>query len=283
MNGQNYQEELRNAILLHSGSYRLFLKEVVALKKKYAKHFSYASFSMKAGFSSKSFLRDIIFGKKRITERSMPKMLKGFSFPRDIKNLFCCMVAIEEDLDFLGLNLNKIEKYKNNYIQKVKEKSLPRDKPTLSGIFKIPNWQVIYTSLLSVKKGSSQLTVISKMTGVSEKQCQKSLSEMLKIGLVTICRDTKAYFPSELNLIIDKLGENEFYKEYFLTSLQRASKAAKLRISSNETLFLTSTISITLDQKTELRRKLKSLIEEFIVEAESTPANKIVELNLSFF
>jgi uncharacterized protein (TIGR02147 family) len=57
--------------------------------------FTVSRIAERAGFRSRSFPRDVMLGKKRITLISLPKFIRGLDLDQDLANLFVTLVEIE--------------------------------------------------------------------------------------------------------------------------------------------------------------------------------------------
>ena len=75
-------------ILIGAENCRDFLLRVFEFKKTRSSGFSYAGFAKKAGFSSKSFARDVICGKKGIGGASCERFIKALQLRGEVAAAF---------------------------------------------------------------------------------------------------------------------------------------------------------------------------------------------------
>lgn len=85
--------------IIEYNCYRSFLEDYFDYKKASNRYFSYRSFSMRAGFSSPSFLKMIINNQRNLTDSSMNKVARGFNFSEDIREVFFLLVKENQSKD----------------------------------------------------------------------------------------------------------------------------------------------------------------------------------------
>jgi hypothetical protein len=79
--------------LIEAGSYREFLKRAFAKRRR----FSYAAFARRAGIASRSFPRDVVLGKKRLSLESATRFAAALDLHGDLQDYFLTLVALEEE------------------------------------------------------------------------------------------------------------------------------------------------------------------------------------------
>lgn len=79
--------------------HREFLRGWYEWKKVATRGFSYRSFARKAGFSSMSFLRDVIEGRRNISDDSVEKFILAIGLVEDAADYFRQMVHYNRELD----------------------------------------------------------------------------------------------------------------------------------------------------------------------------------------
>jgi len=79
--------------------HREFLRSWYDWKKTASRGFSYRSFARKAGFSSMSFLRDVIEGRRNISEDSVEKFVSAIGLVEDAADYFRELVRYNRETD----------------------------------------------------------------------------------------------------------------------------------------------------------------------------------------
>lgn len=79
--------------------HREFLRSWYEWKKSATRGFSYRSFARKAGFSSMSFLRDVIEGRRNISEDSVEKFVSAIGLVDDAASYFRELVRYNRETD----------------------------------------------------------------------------------------------------------------------------------------------------------------------------------------
>ena len=108
-------------------NYRDFLKAFYEYKKSLNSRYSYRVFCNKAGISSTSYLNMIMHGKRNLTQKSIPKFVKGLSLKGNEKKYFENLVLYNQSTDqelrseyfqrLLFLRSEKFDVYKLGYNQ----------------------------------------------------------------------------------------------------------------------------------------------------------------------
>lgn len=126
--------------------YRTFLRDFYEDRKKRNPSFSHRQFCQKAGLGSPSFLREVIDGKRNLTEASIPQFVKGLGLVEHDAAFFGALVRFNQAVDpaskqtFLetmrGLRrkvpvalvpLDRYEYYSNWYLPVLRELAIQRD------------------------------------------------------------------------------------------------------------------------------------------------------------
>jgi len=76
--------------------YRLFISDFYNDKKSRNPHFSYRFFSKKAGLTSPSLLKEVIDGKRNLTEKTIPKFIKGLDLTENSGKYFRALVLFNQ-------------------------------------------------------------------------------------------------------------------------------------------------------------------------------------------
>lgn len=267
---------------LESESYRNFLKKTFEIKKRHNKNFSYASFANRAGLSSKAHLREIILNNRRITPKTLPSITKGFDFKGPLKIAFETLVQTEEK-DFYHQNrgskslASKLQSYRD----KIKS-ALLDDKPNIQAFSKKlsnPAWTVTYAALGDVNEGKT-LDSIVKLTNFSKAMCLKWLKILQELNLVDHNSHKDLYFAKELNLVLKDFGQSEFYKLYYLKSIERIKRQTELKFSSPEKLFMASHLTVSSANLKTIKKDLVELLTEYISSIEDSQGDKLITLTV---
>lgn len=256
--------------LVAQTSYRGFLKCFIDEKRKKNSGYSYAVFSQKAGFKSKSFIRDVIENHKRLTPNSVEKCLKGLDLPPLLEEYF--KTLLKDDT-----SSSQLEELR----EKVKYGLSPLK--TLDLIFQDHKLPRIYAALGLPGKEVSFET-LKKRTQLSQEDLEEGLQSLRELSLLCEAPQTEGrpfYYTTQLFAQASERNENIF-QSYFLASLKQLEASSKLNFKDRKKLFFTSCFLIRENDMEKLISKLKKTIEDFVLAAENSDGDKIAELVLGF-
>ncbi len=264
--------------MLKAKFYRSYLKSAFRIEKEFNPNFSYSYFSKRAAISSRSFPRDVILGEKRLTARSLPKFLKGLGLKGDLKTAFQCMVALEENVDFKGHSAERIRKTLEVSIERIANKLSDRKSESANiRNFNVANWPYVYAALGSKEEGAILNKIIS-MTGLNPVICKRTLDQMVLEGVVIFDIGSDKYYPQSLNIVVDRIGENQLYMQYFIESMDRAKTKAKSNFSNRENLFLNSIVSVKKSELNRVREDMKNIMVNYISDVEDKEGDKLLSI-----
>lgn len=235
---------------------------------------SWAGLAKSAGFSSKSFLRDMLAGKKRLTARSLPKVIKAFKLEGDVQVLFEYLVKREEE-DIR--QASETESFIKKQLSKTRRRILNQGQPqTHTKIYEIPMLIDVYAALGSTTNGVT-VESVAKKTKFSITQIHNCLATLIDYELVR--KTGVRYLPTENHLIFNKLGSEDAFKSFYEALLHEALGATGDRFKSEQDLFFASVLSVKKTQLPEIRHALRNTLLRFIDENEDEDGESLVHLS----
>ena len=161
--------------MLEAEDYRAFLKAAFDILKEHQASFSLQSFANKAGFSSKSFARDVISGRKRITPRSIDGFKKGLGLTGRLATYFTLLVAQTES-DIKHGNLNEAQMQKKLQSLKLQLAEQESSSSEQGHVYSEKLWPYLYAALGSLERGAT-LDEVSSRLGLNEDSCKSELEK----------------------------------------------------------------------------------------------------------
>ncbi len=199
--------ETKYSKLIQCRNFREFL--ATALKIQYAKKgkVNLSHFSKISGFSSRSYLSEVLNGKKGLSRDTLVKIKRGIKLPRLYKKLFENLVFLEDKtLRPTRATKANIQSQIKNILQEISNESTIQKIPNKKNIVgKVETFRV-FASLGSSAKGAD-LSTIKRRSKLDEKTVLKALSLLKNEGLIKnddnrfYCINTKVDF---LNLDTDQ-------------------------------------------------------------------------------
>ncbi len=115
-----------NKEIFNFSDFRLFLKEFYSRKKTSSDRFTFSLFAEMTGFSSPSFLKLVMQGKKNLTPQSIQKIITGLHLKKKQADYFTELVFFNQatSLEEKGMHLDTINKFRK---KNRPEKLLPEE------------------------------------------------------------------------------------------------------------------------------------------------------------
>ena len=266
-------------ILHQAGTYREFLAGYYQVMKASNPRFSYGQWSSQCGFKTKSYLRDIIGGTKRLAAASVLPVRDSLKVSAAFKDLFLYLVSQEENdcpvtqetksrLNKRVMALQSQVKFKENQNAQVQDE-----------LFQNFDWPIVFAGLGTTERGSKLEEIVAR-SGLSESRVLAALSLMTQRQLVD--KKGHRFYPTSSSAILSGL-ERSAFKDFYIHSLENASFQARKNFMKKENLFFSLAFSIDPLKQQEFRNRLEQLLHEFSDEAESAEGKKVVRLVCGLF
>lgn len=277
MDSANYISEL-----LSASDYRTFLKLVVekGSRKRWG---SYTAFSKKSGFSSRSYVRDVVSGKRRLTPKTLGPVASTMALSSDLRTYFKLLVSLEEN-DIRPRELapdqvrTKLRKLKERLL---KRKAGPR-RP--AGMVAESFGPEIYAAL-GTQEGGASLDEICMRTGLAPDAAGAVLAKMCETGAVRGGQDPAAgertrYFPGDIHVVSQAM--DEIHKTYFISAAGEMIVRAKRSFDSPERLYWKSVFSMRPELAPRFKEELRELILRFVDRAEDPAGETLGHITIAF-
>lgn len=253
---------------------------MIITERKKSKSFGYSHIARLGGFKARSFPRDVVSGRKRITLNSLPKFIKGLGLTSDLAEYFRILVEIDEvDCRTRNADLAKLMKMKSNIEKRILTKQSIQLIDGQDRNFIYSSIPKIYASL-----GTSDVGVyiegILKKTSLPENETHRCLEFMIEQKLV---RKSRArYYPTENHLNFQNL-KSDIFKRHFVNTAEESIAMSKKHLQSDEKLFLSSSFSVKKAELPKLKEELRSLLLKYIDSSENSDGDRVINLVTSLY
>jgi uncharacterized protein (TIGR02147 family) len=260
--------------LLKAPDYRGFLLVLYATNKKHSREFSFAYLAKRCRFSSKSFLKDVIDGKKRLSLESTNKVIEGLALPSLWGKYFLLMVADQERFSLTGkINIPKD-------LTRIKEKLEKRKTDEIddsgSKLFQhLQSWPYVYAALGSQKAGSS-LAEIKERTRLNTIEIEETLRHLINEKMVV--QDHRRFYAKSHTAFFENLGKSEFFKKFYQKTLERLHQQAQRNFQSEKSLFYNMCLSVDPEKMAAFRMELADLLDKYTSDVEDPQGARIASL-----
>ena len=259
--------------LLQQKNYRNFLLQFFVLKKALSgSQYSYGVFSKKAGISSRSTIRDIAEGRRRITSSLMPKILKGLDLPYLLSRYFVNLVKKDEhDLESHLVSEINLEDLKSKILLSIEQKVVGDE------IFLHDSIPMIFSCLGGGVNGLS-IAEISQISGIDEKDLGEPLKIMEQSGLVISFGER--YVSRNLHLSFSGGQKNSNFHRYLVRLFQKEVEVIEKDIDNPSTLFTFFNTLVLEEDFANIKSDLLVLLERFFEEHENKNGDKALKFIL---
>lgn len=261
--------------LLEAQGHQDFLRVLYELNKRNSSAFSFNYMAQRCGFSSKSFLKDVMSKKKKLSLDSAFKITKGLNFPSTWAKYF--LELVKKDLNQKNDSLSK-EQIRLKI--KLSGKNIEVKEDVGHSLFQqIQHWPYVYAALGTLETGAT-LMDIEKRTGLSEAEVEGTLEILVTEKLVL--KKGRRFYPASSEVFFEKLGKSEFFKNFFCRSILKSQELAFRKFGSPDTLFYSMALSIKPEKMPEFRLELAELLDKYTTEIEDPNGTRVASLNCAF-
>jgi uncharacterized protein (TIGR02147 family) len=262
--------------------YRQFLGDYYTEKKAKYPAFSYQNFSQKAGFSSKSFVFNVIKGKKALSRASVVKLSLAMGLSKTESAYFENLVYFNHADTFAERNFyfEKLNAIHPVTTDASSARNLRKDQYEFCSQW----YHVVIRSLIDLYPAIKDPQVIAKMIypQITGKQVQKSIELLLRLGLIqekedgyySICSRTLSTGPD-----IQSLAAQQFH----LSSMEIASKALQ-NLPRDIRNFSGLTLGISKEAYEKICNEIDSFQNRILAIAEDDKnSSRVFQLNMHLF
>lgn len=247
--------------------------------------FGYAALVRKAGLVSRSFPREVVLGKKFLSQASARKLSSALSLSLDLKSLFLLLVK-KDELD----RKNKTPEALSHRIRKTRNRIRLKSNPELqiakNLFYKRKGWIEVWASLSSIDQNPDGVAIetVSSRSGLAIGKCRKILSDLELRAFVQRNSATAGYstIQSE-HLILEELGGDTLFQSWFINSLEVAKKTAEMSFKSDDHLFMNSVVLVQKKDLPKLKQELREVITRFMDLTEDQSGEHLARLSVALF
>jgi hypothetical protein len=260
-------------------SFREYLKKSLELHYKDKGKINISSFSRRAGFSSRSFLSDLLSGKKRLSRESLVKITSTLNVPRSHANLLEVLAYLEnEDIRPKELSLEQLEKNLTRLLRDVRSQSSSKmSELSQNSLFLKPELHIVYASLGSVDKGST-LQDIQKRSKLDTEAIQLILDLLLEKK--TISQVNNRYFVEKA--ISDVLGfKDQAMLTQFTINYLSYVKNVTYSKKMNQDLFYYAAFTVNKSSITKIKKRIQQAVLSILDEYQDDDADQVEQIYIN--
>jgi hypothetical protein len=248
---------------------------------------SYAEISRRAGFSSRSYPRDVADGRRRLTAKSLPSLLSGLRLDRALQDWFQILYFKENPDEFRTMS-PKLRKASDTELKQaldarirklhsalargpVRSRPAFADQTLAKKSFSNPqNTTVDPGVLLQLvaaipdPKTGATLEEIIRFTGISKSKASEQLTQLVALGILTQDQSNNRFgYPGE-HVDLTGLGQNDLMKKIVSAATERAHARVASDFGKPETLYLASCLSVRSSDLPKIKAEIREILLKYI-------------------
>jgi uncharacterized protein (TIGR02147 family) len=262
--------------------YRKFLGDYYEEKNASGSAFSYQNFSRKAGFTSKSFVFNVINGRKNLSRASVVKMCEALGLSKTEAAYFENLVYFNQAHNFTERNFyyEKLNAIAPSTSEASTARKLRRDQYEFYS-----NWyHVVIRSLIDLFPDVKDYSRLAKMIypAIKSKQAQKSVELLRRLGLIEKQKNG-AYKVSSKILSTGHEVESLAVTHFHLACMELAAKALR-ELPKDRRNVSGLTLGISSKAYDKICEVIHSSQKEILDIAEKdTDSDRVYQLNFHLF
>ena len=278
------QEALLLKAIVEVDSYREFLRHAIhARARDGLQRPNMAALSRKAGFSSRSFIGEVIDGRRRLSARSYAKLVGALGLTAKLKVFFNLLVIREEpELNFDGLDATEVARRLSDVRAKILSEAGGKrsEKKAIEAVLNGRHLMACYAALGDPSKGST-IAEIAARTELPEASLRDLLSSLVKSEAVV--EKAGRYFAASPLIFHKDLGSEAAARECYLDALGELKRKSQARFSGQDRAFFQFLFSVDRNRLPELKQKLWETAREFVENHDSSEGDSIAKFVIGFY
>lgn len=263
--------------LLKAKNSEEFLALAFDALKKSNPRIGFAQLARRMGFSSRSFVRQLVLGQRRLNLTNYKQVASGFKLNAEATRYLGLLIESEcEKNTSIRKKLPTELKHTREKLSKSLSKNVKSVKQ--NHVIGYEKWPLIYAALGSQEKGRS-LSDIIKLTGEPHSVCDEILEKLVVNGLARKCSFTSVYFPSDDIIHLGELGHDKIFQRFFRENLNRNLIRLEREFNHPMSLFYSSAFSVKKADLPDLTKALQDVLEKYMVENETAEGDEIAVLS----
>lgn len=270
---------LAAARLAEVQTYRAFISTV--LEERTAaegRRFGYADVANFAGLKARSFPRDVVVGRKRVSLSSLPKFIRGLGLDRDTAAVFVALVELEHpDCRLDRRTRQSVERELERARSRLRKRctEIPAHAVQVFTHVLLPK---IYAGLHKELPGQT-LDQLALTVGLGRGEVFSGLHRLAAHGLAKVVDGRWLATEGPIELRELQGGFREFFAE---TALAASQASGSPKFHSEQALFSAACVCVRESELPALKIRLRDVLMKFVERAEAPDGDKVVTLNCSF-
>ncbi len=274
-------------LLLSARDYRAFIKMFFERTPEIGspRALTFGQFAERSGFASKSFMHDVLAGKKRLTPASFDRVSLGLGLNKSWSDYLKTLVALEElsfrnpkhDLDHYA---RQLERLNSKLRKRTSRRNVSNTDKEKIDVLLGTDVAHVYASLGDTQEGENFDSIVSR-SRLAPETVRTVLEQLVRVKVIDKDGNDR-YRPGANALGLSELSNLTQFADDFANASERALKRFQSQSKSPEALYMIQTVSVKSDEMPNFKARLAQLIEEFTGEVEEPRGDAVAEICISF-
>lgn len=240
-----------------------------------------ADFSRRAGFSSRSYVSELMAGKKGLSKDSIRRMREALRLPKNLGALME-LLALRENpkLARSEASLKELELRITELRRKISEGTKPPPVRSVERMFSQPKVLQVFAALGSPSKGASR-TQIAGRTGLNQASIGSALKILLSEG-AAFEKDSK-YYCTQNQIDLFGLKSKDGLKTLVTQACAEVQRKSESLLASRSNLMFYTTLSVDSHRLPSFRQHLKEAIYEVLDRYQNDEGDCVMQVLFSAY
>jgi uncharacterized protein (TIGR02147 family) len=267
-------DELTLNRLLTAKDYRQFIKTALSSS---GKKVNYSALSRRAGFSSRSYFKEVVDGRKGMSVASMKGFRKALKLEGQLGTYFETLVSLtERDCNYASRSSDELQSELEKIRKKIRTGRVGLKAKSSSGkLFASRHSPEIYAALGSLQFGATVGEMIQK-TGLSKVVIESVLKIFVENGFCSVSGDR--YFASESVIDLTDIGGDKAFQDCYLGAIETLKRKSAVGFESKTELYSYSAFSMRSEKMAEFKQKLNVAILECLDQYQDDDGDAVVKV-----
>jgi hypothetical protein len=285
--------------LVESSSYRDFLRRWMAAGGRSGKPLTFGEAARRCRFESRSFLSDVLAGRRSLSEQSLKKLTAGFfDLPDVLIKIFLALVHSEEaELLPPGVTPERVERKLHALRQRAfrvfqrHDKELPTN--SIDVLIQQPLFHLAYAAMGLGEQGEAFADLLRK-TSSTATDMKPILADMISCGFVEVFSDSSTesvagddftdtslrYRAKDAHRILEGLASPGAFHSFIVNWISFIVAQVQRQPPDPKELFNVSTFTIRTGEFPEMRKRLVDAIDALVEEFGTVVGDDLVRLTV---
>lgn len=263
---------------LGAKDWRQFLTRYVDGAQKAGASLNWSRLGRAAGFTSRSYLSEMISGKKRMNPISLRKISGALRLTGPSRLFFEIIASADEASNDTPLPL-KAESLRKKALARLALNGGTAERRRDS-LFHSRDAMLVLASLGSTESGATIQEIISR-SKLSSNACTRALERATAAGLAR--KSGERYYVNFHDLVVHDQGRRPDFKSVYMESLRDAQTQASEQFERQDALFYQMMMPVRAADMPRLRQRLREALDEFTEAAGNEQGDSVSRLTLAFY